>query len=182
MKSKKKPFLLVLDGPMGTGKTTVSKLLNEKLEGTARVGLDNVKRFISGFEKDHKYTKITQKVIHAMVNEYLKSGVSVITEWVMRKERVEHFIKIAKKNNVRFFTYELDAPKHLLIKRIKQRHFKQIRQKSEEFPKRTINETKKNFEKNYNFHIENRYDHTKTLDSEKLSADQIVKKILKDIK
>ena len=32
-----KKFLIILDGAMGTGKTTVSKALNEKLEGTARI-------------------------------------------------------------------------------------------------------------------------------------------------
>jgi len=176
MKSRNKPFLLILDGPMGAGKTTVSKLLNEKLQGTARVGFDNVKRFISGFEKNHKYKKISQKVILAMVDEYLKSGISVITEWVMKKERVQFFMKIAKKNGARFFAYEFDAPKHLLIKRINQRH-----QKSKELPKRNINEIRKNFEKNYGFHAENRYNHPNVLDSEKLSINQIIRKILKDI-
>ncbi|MEI7709523.1 MAG: AAA family ATPase [bacterium] len=178
MQAKNKPFLLVLDGPMGTGKTTVSKLLHAKLEGTARVGFDDVKKFIYDFQKDHEYKKISQKVILAMANEYLKSGINVITEWVMKKERVADFMKIAKKNDARFFTYELDAPKELLIKRVKERNKKSSTVLK---PKQSISELLKNFEKNYDYHSKNRHNHTKILNSEKLTPEQIARKILRDM-
>jgi len=44
MKSKNKLFLILIDGPMGAGKTTASKLLHKKLLGTARVPLDEIKK------------------------------------------------------------------------------------------------------------------------------------------
>ena len=48
---KKKLFLILIDGPMGSGKTTISQILHSKLKRTAYIGLDRVKRFISDFKK-----------------------------------------------------------------------------------------------------------------------------------
>ena len=164
---------------MGAGKTTVSKLLNERLEGTARIALADVKRFISGFEKDHKYNKISQEIILVIADEYLKRGISVIVEWAMKKERVETFIEIAKKYEARFFVYLLDAPRELLIQRVKNRTALLL--DKSELPEQNIKNIEENFEKNYSFHVENRYKDAVVLGSEKLAPEQIVEHILGQI-
>ena len=180
MKSKNKLFLLILDGPMGTGKTTVSKLLHKKLEGTALISLSDVKKLIFGHEKDHAYNKSSQEIILVMVNEYLKLGISVIAEWAMRKDRVEAFKKIASKNSAKFFIYQLAGPKTLLLRRVKERT--RILLDKKVLPKRNIANIEKNFESHHLFHAENKYNRAIILNSEKLSASQITNKILKDIK
>jgi thymidylate kinase len=177
--STKKLFVVVIDGPMGSGKTTVSKLLNEKLEGTARVALADVKRFISGFEKDHNYNVVSQEIILVMVEEYLKRGISVIVEWAMKKERAEAFKEIAKKYNAQHFIYQLDAPKSLLIERVKERTGTLL--DKSELPEKNIKNIEENFEKNYSFHIENKHDDVAVIDSEKLSPEQIVDHIIGEI-
>lgn len=174
-----KKFLVIIDGPMGSGKTTVSKMLHERLEGTARVALADVKRFISGFEKDHTYNKISQEVILSMVDEYLKRGINVIVEWAMKKERGETFMEISKKHDVRCLFYQLDAPKELLLNRVKNRTT--VLLNKSELADHNIENIEKNFEKNYNFHSENKYGGAIIFDSEKLSPEQIVELILKDL-
>lgn len=180
MKSKHKAFLLILDGPMGTGKTTVSKLLHEKLEGVALVTLSNVKKFIFDHEKDHAYNKISQEVILVMVNKYLELGISVIVEWAMRKERVKAFKEIAKENGAQFYIYQLEGSKDLLLKRVKERTRILLNKKL--LPKKNIANVEKHFEQHHLFHSENKYNNAIILNSEKLSATQIARKILRDIK
>ena len=179
MEPEIKPFILILDGPMGSGKTTASKILNEKLEGTARVALADVKRFISGFEKDHAYNKISQEVIIVMTEEYIKRGISVIVEWAMRKERAETLKAIADKYNARFFMYQLDAPKELLIQRVKDRT--KLMLNKPELSEKNLENIHENFETNYAFHVEHRHTGANVLNSEKLSSEQIVEKIIKEI-
>ena len=177
---KSKTFLLILDGPMGSGKTTTSKLLNEKLQGTARIALGDVKRFISGFDKDHMYNKISQEVILVMVNEYLKRGISVIVEWAMNKKKVDSFKDIANNNKSRFIVYQLDAPRELLLQRVKERTHSLINKP--ELSKRNIKNIEENFDKNYGFHIENRHDSAIVLNSQELNPKKITNLILKELK
>ncbi len=175
----KNPFVVIIDGPMGSGKTTTSKLLNEKLEGSARVSLADVKRFISGFEKDHIYNKISQEIIVVVVEEYLKRGISVIIEWAMNKDRTESFLEIAKKYDARAFIYQLEAPRDLLIQRVKDRTATSLNML--DLPEQNIKNIEENFEKNYTFHVENRYKNANVIDSEKLTPPQIVELMIKDI-
>jgi uridine kinase len=46
----KKPFLIIIDGPMGAGKSTVARLLQEKIGvKTALISLDVLKRIVSDY-------------------------------------------------------------------------------------------------------------------------------------
>ena len=69
----KKPFLIIIDGPIGSGKTTVSELLHKKLRKTALISLDKIKRLVSDYKPMHKYHQLASEVGKAMVKEYLKN-------------------------------------------------------------------------------------------------------------
>jgi predicted ABC-type ATPase len=180
MKLKNKLSLIVIDGPMGSGKTTLSKLLHKKLEGTARVPLDEIKKYISGFRNDHLYKKTSQDIVKIMTEEYLKRGISVIIEWAMKGAHVEDFINIAKRNKARCFVYQLNAPPELLIKRVEERT--KIFLNKSKLAKRNIENIKKHFEDHYGFHEKTKYEGAVVIDSKKLSPGQITKFILKEVK
>ena len=57
------PFLLLLDGMTGSGKTTVSKKLAERIPRLATIGLDKVKLFISDFERGDRDNNIGRDLI-----------------------------------------------------------------------------------------------------------------------
>ena len=165
---------------MGSGKTTLSKLLNKKLEGTARVPLDEIKKYISGAKKDSSNKKISQKMVMMMTEEYLKSGISVITEWAMKDVYVQEFIKIAKENNAFCFIFQLTAPKEVLIERVKERT--RILLNKPKLQKKNIENIEKHFKEHYDFHLKTKYTGAVIVDSEKLNLEQIVKLVLKEIK
>jgi thymidylate kinase len=172
-------FLIVIDGPMGSGKTTTARLLNSKLEGTARLERSEIKRFISNFDEEH-HNKVVQNVATVMVDEFLKNGVSVVVEWAMRSERVEAFQEIAKKYNARCFVYELDAPKDMLLKRVEERT--RILLDKKELPAENKENVQRNFEKNYSFRIDHKYQGAIVIDSSKLDSEKIADRILMDLK
>jgi predicted kinase len=173
MKSKShQKFLLIIDGPMGSGKTTVSTLLHKKLKRTAHIGLDRIKWLISDFKKVTADNDIVRNIILAMTKEYLRQGINVIVEQGMTKERIENLTKIAKKYDARLLGYQLDAPKEVLFNRIAER---------QKLNKKTT-VSKARIERNYQFHLQNKYTGLVLLDTEKLNAQQIANRILKDIR
>lgn len=172
-------FLIVIDGPMGSGKTTTVQLLKSKLGGAAFLSRSEIKKFISNFDEEF-HNKVVQNVTTVMVDEFLKNGVSVVVEWAMRSERVEAFQEIAKIYNAHCFVYELHAPKDTLLKRVEERTG--VLLNKEELPAENKENVQKNFEKNYSFRIDHKYQSATVIDSGTLNTEEIVTRILNDLK
>lgn len=75
-----RPFLILIDGPMGSGKTNTSKLLNEKMPDTARVALPDINRLIPNYGENQHTLHVIREVMKVMVDKYLEHGVSVVIE------------------------------------------------------------------------------------------------------
>lgn len=56
------PFLILIDGPMGSGKTATSKLLSQKLPDAARVALPDIKRLIPNHNEKEETLLIISKL------------------------------------------------------------------------------------------------------------------------
>ena len=164
-------FLIIIDGPMGAGKTTVAKLLHERLKRTALLGLDRIKWFISDFKRIPEDNEIVRNVVAAMTKEYLRQGISVIIEQGMRKDSIEKLKKMARQNGATCLVYQLEAPKRLLLERVHERP---------RLPgKPRISNAR--IERNYKFHQENKYAKAIVFDAEKMTAKQIANRIMKDL-
>ena len=111
-----KQFLLLIDGPMGSGKTTVSAILHEKVKNTAHIGLDRIKWFVSGFKRNKAQNTMTRAVGMAMTKEYLRQGINVIVEQGMRKETIKKYERVAKNHKVNFLCTNLTFQKKFLSK------------------------------------------------------------------
>lgn len=169
--SNHRPFLILLDGPMGAGKTTIAKILHGKMKRTAHLGLDRIKWFISDFKRVPKDNEIVRNVILAMAKEYLRQGIGVILEQGMKKELVEKLKRMARAQGARCLVYQLDAPKPLLFERVKRRPQKPGKPKV----------SNARVERNYQIHLKNKYRKAIILDTKKLSARQIADRITKDL-
>lgn len=173
MKSKrKKPlFLIIIDGQMGSGKTTVASILHKKLKRTAYLGLDRIKWQISDFKRVPADNEIVRNVVGVMAKEYLRQGISVIIEQGMREKQIKALQRMVKQYNARCFTYQLEAPKSLLLQRISRRV------KVAGKPKIS----KARIERNWRAHLKYKYPNAVIMDSEKLSAQKIASLILKAV-
>ncbi len=115
-----KPFFVIIDGPMGSGKTTVTKLLQDKLPRTAFLGTDKIKWFLSGFDRTSSADKeVSRAVTLGMCKEYLSRGFNVVLDQGFREKAwAMPFLKLAKKEGVRLMVYRLDASDEVLLERV----------------------------------------------------------------
>src|SRR4051812_7530881 len=75
MKQKR---VIIIDGPMGSGKSTVGALVSAKLKRSAFVNEDKIKWFISDFKRGKKDNAIVRAVLIEMCKEYLKQDISLV--------------------------------------------------------------------------------------------------------
>lgn len=116
-------FIIILDGPMGAGKSTVGALLHSRLRRTALVHLDKIKWFISDFRRSKKDNAITKAVLMKMWEEYLRQGINlIIPQGFGKKIRpLTPVLRLSTKWGARVYLYHLNASKEILLRRIQGR-------------------------------------------------------------
>jgi len=170
------PFLIFIDGPMGSGKTTTTKLLNQKLPDTARIAMPDIKRLVPNYKGNKNTPVVLKDVIGAMADKYLEHGVSVIVEIVTKADGIEMLKKIAEKYNAKFYAYRLTASKDSREKRVHERTKEMMG--VAELPQSKIDELSDYFEPNNQFYLDNSVSTIELIDTEKISSDQVVKIII----
>ena len=170
----KKPLLIKIDGPIGSGKTTVSNLLHKKLKKTALICLDKIKRLVSDYQPKYKYHHLASEVGKSMTKEYLKRGWNVIVEKAFTKEEfIKEYLNFKKNNKIKVFVFQIKSTLDVAIKRVRKRE--KFRESNTRL---SLNRIKRNH-KHYDFYG---YKKAKTFDSVKLKPEIIVKEILKELR
>lgn len=168
-----KQSLIIIDGPMGSGKTTIGKMLHQHLPRTAIMSTDAIKFFISDFERGERDNAIAAAVLIQMCKEYVQQGISLLLpQGFWKKEYLEPYKKIAQDHNLRFFIYQLEAPKELLLERIAQRPVPALAKTP--VPQERIVKNLATWE-------EHRYHEGKIFNTAEMTPEQVVKEILKDV-
>lgn len=104
----KRPFLLMIDGMTGAGKTTVSHLLSEHIPRVAVIGMDKVKRFVSDFERGTRDNSIARDVIFQMTKAYLDHEISVIIEQPIKSDsELQLYEGLAREHAIPIFKVQL---------------------------------------------------------------------------
>ncbi|MBI2044578.1 AAA family ATPase [Candidatus Pacearchaeota archaeon] len=147
---KRKSFLILIDGPIGSGKSTTAKMLQmelyKKKRLSALISLDSLKRIVYGYKIDNKaYVELASNIGIAMAKEYLKRNMNVIVEKAFtREEFVNSFIKPLRKMT-KILIYQLEAPFGLRVKRINKRELK--RKDKKKLPVSKIKRNTKHYDK-----------------------------------
>ncbi len=165
-----KKFLILIDGPMGSGKTTTSKLVNEWLPDTARIALPDVKRLVPNFRENDKTLAIVRDVMWVMIEKYLEHGISVIVEQITSTDGILPLIQVAVAHGAEFHAFRLTAQKEVRLQRVYERTKEMM--KVSELPEAKIAEMNGYFEPNDQFYIENPIPEAIVIDSEKLSSEE----------
>lgn len=109
---------ILLNGAMGSGKSTIADLLKNKLKRTAIIEIEDVRHLVTGSEDN----LLAWDVIYSMCDQYLKSGVNILLkQTVASQEIVNKFLRLARKHKCSIYFYHLQAPKNELLKRIDKR-------------------------------------------------------------
>ena len=117
----KTPFILIIDGMTGAGKSSVSKLLSKKLPRTAVIGMDKVKLFISDFERNERDNGIARNIIREMTKIYLDNEISVIIEQPIKSEEVNIYESMAEAYSMPIYKTQLFTTPELAMQRVLER-------------------------------------------------------------
>ncbi len=111
-----KNFILVLNGPMCAGKSTVTKLLMQR-DGLFKGSYDAVKWLISNYSADNEnHRKISKEVIFGAITKAVESGLSVVIDGGFNDYR-DKYRDLADKNNYVYLSVNIEAPLEVLEKR-----------------------------------------------------------------
>lgn len=133
------PFLLIIDGMTGAGKTTSSMLLAEKIPRVAIIGMDKVKRFISDFERGERDNQIARDIVFTMTEKYFEHGISVIVEQPFKSdEELKKFEDLVKKYSFSLHKIQLFTSPELAFERVQNRQASRKNKNSEERIRRNI--------------------------------------------
>jgi predicted ABC-type ATPase len=104
-----KSFMVIIHGPMGSGKTTLADLLHDEIADTAHFGADHVKWLVSDFRNVPSHAQVAKNMVPTMAEGYLKQGINLILEQSFTEKEIKELEEIAKKYNAKFLVYRLDA-------------------------------------------------------------------------
>tara|TARA_B100001989_G_scaffold250773_1_gene228539 strand:+ start:2011 stop:2547 length:537 start_codon:yes stop_codon:yes gene_type:complete len=174
-----KPFIVFIDGPMGSGKTTTTKLLNSELPDTARIAFPDIKRLVPNYRENEITISVIKEVMAVMIEKYLEHGVSVVVEQITKQEGIHSLKDIADKHGARFFAYRMSAPKDVRWERVKERT--RLMMKVETLSESKVEELRGYFEPNNKFYEDNPSDVSVEIDSLENNPKQVVEMIKENL-
>jgi len=113
-------FILVLNGPICSGKSTVVELLLSRHEKLFLASYDTIKWLVSNYSSDKHLAVVTDLVLPLAESAFDK-GFSIIADAVTLKTTHQRFAELAKRKGAKFIEVNLEAPLPVLEERFKQR-------------------------------------------------------------
>lgn len=124
--------LIILNGPVGVGKTTVAKELQKKLPLSFFVHFDELRRHIGGYrEYRHESRVLTFDIVYAIIHECFKQGKDVLIDKIMYNHLEEGKTKtslnllkeVADQYGSTIYEFILWADKETVLKRLETRGY-----------------------------------------------------------
>ena len=165
----KQLFMVVLHGPMGSGKTALADIIHDEIADTAHFGADHIKWLVSKNVPSH--TQVAKNMIPLMAEGYLKQVINTILEQAFSEAEIKELENTAKRFNAQFLVYQLDAGREVLSSRIVER--------TQRLGKLEV--SKEHIDKSYEEYLANIYSGGIVFDSVKMSLREMADKILRDL-
>jgi len=163
--------IIILNGPMAGGKTSVSQLLFKKMKRTVLLGNDHLKCFVSDYQRTKPGIPGDRKTLSegtfALYKIFIDKDFSIILDnFFIEKSELRIFENYARKKKKDLYLFQIEAPTNVLLDRVRRRSDKMS--------------PKINLEK-ISWYKKTKREDIMTFDSSILSAEQITKAILNNI-
>jgi predicted kinase len=114
-------LLILIDGPKGSGKSTLSEFLKRKLSNTEFLSLDAERKLLTRTDsRDDDNRRAFQVIIKKLINTFQQKRNAVI-DMGISEERVQELEKITNQHAVQMQKFSLIAPYDVLHSRVKER-------------------------------------------------------------
>ena len=105
-------MILFINGSINSGKTTVAKMLTEKIPNTAHIEIDSLREFIHWLEID-KAVPINLENAILLIRNFVKHGYNVVVPYPLSESNYEYIIQELHdySEQLHFFTLAPDIRK-----------------------------------------------------------------------
>jgi predicted kinase len=117
--------LIILNGPSGVGKSTISNKLQPNIPNSIVLDIDELRRSIPNYKENRKESlSLSYKMAAEQIEISLKNGQTVIVDkTISQSDTLETFIAVGKANNAEIFEFILFADKETIQKRADERGY-----------------------------------------------------------
>lgn len=168
-------YILIINGPICAGKSTVVEMLMSRHPKLFRVSFDKIKKFISDYAPE-KYRGVVSELAFDLAQSAIQKGFSLLVEGNVKiqKESRAKYSTLAQKNSIKFFEVNLEAPLEVLKTRFAKRVEEAARTWTTIYAK-----TEADMMDRYTAYCEYKNSALPTFDSSALNPEQIVVEIEK---
>ena len=161
-----KNYLILLDGPKGAGKSTLTELLEKNLPNMASFGIDRERNLL---ERTDSITNDNERAFEAILNKLditFSSGRNAVIDCGVTERRLDVLESLVKKHDVSFYKFSLPAPYAVLRSRVETRD----KTRGKAF-------NSERFDVIYEALLAKSFDHFHMLDSDKLSPQEMLEAV-----
>lgn len=114
-----KPKLIILNGALGVGKSTLAGRYADEHPLTLKLDNDDIRRMISHFREEKEISgPLSKKISREMARTHLQAGYDVIIPQIfIHEEPLEDLKKVAQECGAEFYEFLLSIPKEDFIQR-----------------------------------------------------------------
>lgn len=118
-----KPKLIILNGALGVGKSTLSEKYAEAHPLTLKLDIDEIRRWISNFREEKDISgPLSKKIANEMARVHLQAGYDVVISQIfIHEEPLENLEKVARECGADFYEFLISISREDSIRRFIER-------------------------------------------------------------
>jgi len=102
-------MIIFINGSINSGKSTVSKILQERIPNTALVELDSIRAFVDWLPTNEAIPIVHDAGIE-IIKSFVKNDLNIIIPYPLLRKSYDKFVKNLDKNNTKIYAFTL-SPK-----------------------------------------------------------------------
>lgn len=106
MIAEKKNFIIYINGPINSGKTTISKFISERINNTVHIEVDHLRHFAAFLSLSEAIPYAFEDTVLIMKN-WLQRGFNAVISWPISKENFNILKENAITENATVFAFTL---------------------------------------------------------------------------
>lgn len=109
-------MIILINGSINSGKSTVSKLLAKKLPNTAHIEVDKLREFVDFMPLSSELIKINLQNAASVANNFLNRGLNVIISYPLSAENYKFLTNNLNLTEQKLFTFTLNPKLSIVTK------------------------------------------------------------------